>query len=1004
MADIGLPTAYDAQGNAVGNNPDDLSNLIKSGQAGFMKSDSVTLLSPSGQPMQFTGADVPNALDQGYSLPSTQWFQTENERVKYGTGLGNELKAGAAAAARGLTLGVSDAALTQFGVTTPETLAGLKKYNPDTSFLSEVAGNIAPALLTGGESAVAKAASMTPAGLAAKGGVAATKYLEKALGVEATESVAGQIAKTAIAHGAGSALEGAAFGAGQGLSESVLGDPEHVGENMLAGMGMGALIGAGLGTGFGVVGGGAKAIMGARASKAMTEAALGDAALEKAAQVAPENVNMPGSISEMDKKLAESKWAGFDPSEITAAPRLKEALVIAGPLEHPLIPEQIQAVESKPAFDRYRALKETEIGEKLSQWEAAQKRELKGRLDFETANLSPNKQVTYNPVEAGNQLLDEFKSSYEATKKAEGKIFNQFDELAPNARIDGVDVMGKFSEAIPEFDGLVKIDPEGNTSLRSYSPKLGISRNVYDGIKDVFDGVTSEGGATIAELRHLRSTLRDRVNILASPRDAAMIGRLQKSLLDVIETKFEELAPNSGIREAFKNYAVNEGERELLEKVLGGSLNDKASILKQIKPEEVGDKIFRNTNTIKAARAVLAPDVYDKLLANYIAENIEKYTDRAANGFSSRKFASWLKRDEVTLRQAMEHKPDLYEKLSALTDIMKILPDAPPVNPSGTAKTIFNLSEILSHGVTGVPGKILEVAKGKIESAETKAAFEASLAAAKEGRALEEKARTYTVMKKFEEMNKSISKKISDGIDAFFNRGGSRKAESIAVPATIKSIESGKKSDKHSFNQIYDHVNKYAANPSGYIDHITDVTGEIQKVAPKIADALTNTTTQGLQFLAGKLPQNPHYGDMMNAHVVKWEPSDTEKAQFMRYARAVTNPMTVFADMANNRITHEAVESLKTVYPKLYNQAVSKISENLSEIEKQIPFQKRIQLSTFLGMPVDQMTQPSFTKDMQAAHEFSQYKESGGMNMGGMSKMNKSNSVMTDTQRTLTRS
>ncbi len=1002
MADIGLPTAYDAQGNAVGGSPDDLSGLIKSGQAGFMKSDSVTLLSPSGQPVQIAGAEVPNALDQGFSLPSSQWFTTENERSKYGTGIGNELKAGAAAAARGLTLGVSDAALTQFGVASPETLEGLKKYNPDTSFLSEMAGNIAPALLTGGESAVAKAAAMTPAGLAARGGAAVTSGLEKALGVEAAETVAGKIAKSAIAHGVGSAVEGAAFGAGQGLSESVLGDPDHVGENILAGAGMGAMIGGGLGTGFGVVGGGIKSILGARASKAMTEAANHDVAVEKVMNPAPENVNMPGSISEMEKKLADTQWAGFDASEITPAPRLREALHIVGPLEHPLIPEQIQAIESKPAFDKYRALKETEAGQTLSQWEAAQKRELKGRLDYETAQLSPQKYVTSDPVKAGNELLDEFKTSYEATKKAEGKIFNQFDDIAPNVRVSPADVIPKMAEAVPEISTMTRLTEDGALEIRPYSAKMGVSKNVYDGVKELFNGVSE--GASVAELRHLRNTLGDRINILAAPRDAAMLGRLKKSMLDLIEDQFEKHAPNSGIREAFKNYAINEGERELLEKTLGGTFNDKASILKQIKAEEVGDKIFRNTNTIAAAKAVLAPDVYDKLLANYIAENIEKYTDRAANGFSSRKFASWLKRDEVALRSAMEHKPNLYEKLSALTDIMKILPDAPPVNPSGTAKTAFNLAEILSHGATGVPGKVAEILKAKVESSETKAALDASLAAAKEGRALEERARTYSVMKKFEEMNKSVSKKISEGIDYFFNKGGMKKLESIAVPATIQSINTGKKSEKHTFHQIHDQVSKFAANPSGYIDHISEVTSQIQNIAPKIADALTNTTTQGLQFLAQRLPQNPHYGDMLNAHVVKWEPSDTEKAQFMRYARAVTNPMTVFADMANNRLTHEAVESLKTVYPKMYNQAVSHIAEKLSEVEKQIPFQKRIQLSTFLGMPVDQMTQPKFAGDMQAAHEFSQYKETGGMNMGGVSKMSKSNSVMTDTQRTLTRS
>ena len=83
------------------------------------------------------------------------------------------------------------------------------------------------------------------------------------------------------------AVEGAAYGAGQGLSEGVLGDPDNVAEHVVAGLGHGAIIGGAIGaatggvaTLFGEAGRGARGLLAPRAKdvESLAGKAYGEAA------------------------------------------------------------------------------------------------------------------------------------------------------------------------------------------------------------------------------------------------------------------------------------------------------------------------------------------------------------------------------------------------------------------------------------------------------------------------------------------------------------------------------------------------------------------------------------------------------------------------------------------------------------------------------------------------------------------------------------------------------
>jgi len=103
----------------------------------------------------------------------------------------------------------------------------------------------------------------------------------------------------------------------------------------------------------------------------------------------------------------------------------------------------------------------------------------------------------------------------------------------------------------------------------------------------------------------------------------------------------------------------------------------------------IGDKIFGNTATVEAAKNILPPEQFQRILSNWLAEAKATATDKGA--FSANKFGSFLRRNQDALQIAFNDRPEQLQRLKDLTTVMRILPDAPSINPSGTAKTLSRM-------------------------------------------------------------------------------------------------------------------------------------------------------------------------------------------------------------------------------------------------------------------------------------------------------------------------
>jgi hypothetical protein len=101
-------------------------------------------------------------------------------------------------------------------------------------------------------------------------------------------------------------------------------------------------------------------------------------------------------------------------------------------------------------------------------------------------------------------------------------------------------------------------------------------------------------------------------------------------------------------------------------------------------------------------------------------------------------------------------------------------------------------------------------------------------------------------------------------------------------------------------------------------------------------------------------------------------------------------------------LTKEAVDTVRTLYPKLYQDMVEKIVSKLSEAPANFSYRNRAQLSLLLGQPLDASMRPEFVRSIQQQWQTlptGQGQGGGGTRVAGIGKISGNESVQTRSQR-----
>lgn len=940
----------------------------------------ISVKSPAGQLGTIDDSDLKSALSHGFTQPSNDEIDAYNNKQEYGSGILNPAIAAAESAAGTATFGQSRELENFSGLTTPEAQFQRAKQNPISSNI------VGPAVGLYFDPLGAISLTNKIGGKVAEG---AAKIIGKA------PEGAGFIAramKNAPAAAADFATQGAIFGAGNTVNEHALGDTDEIGEHLLSNVGYGALYTGGLGA---LIESGANTF-GSSTLKDMAaqKSFQSDIAQGVKNSEASEIAQKPASQSIEDIQNIVKANPNVSQDGLPSSNALKEAVQGLPDLEFQPHAIQYQSLQDPAARDLYKTALEgqSEEAKALMGYEALQKAEGVEKLDSTIKGISPDKELTIDPVEAGNSAVDSFTNQYESEKKELAPLFEHFDKVADGKNVGGFNTILKLQDIFPTIGEYLNQDKEGLFQFSKYKATMPFSKEAHEAISSLVDAV-NDGDLNLSKLRNVRESMRGLVKFDADPRASMQVGAIRKMLMDEMQDHVSRLAPDMNVREVFKRYAQNEERRPIIEKILGGSISDRASFAKTIKPEDVLNRLFSNTISVKAAKEILGSD-FNKVAGDYLAGARAKVTDEAKNGFSSNKFATFLKGKQPELKEAFSSAESGVDptlaRIGNLTDYMRILPDSPSVNPSGTAKTlgimekIAGLSRVLKP--TNMIQDLAENYAKNAQSAKRMATLNEVLAgktfsAASE--AAEEKQVQGSVLAKIERASENMAYRITKNAQEIFKKGFAAAKNSIGLVGSKLAPSPMHKTDKRSDNQkahdVLARINELQNDPEKMVSELEKATSALYQHAPMITQGIQSAATRGTEFLATKLPTRPPLSPLSNE---TYEPSKTEIASFERYYNAVEDPMLPMRQVKDGSITPESVEAISAVYPKMYNQMKLAIMNEIPNVlkKKDIPYQLKQSLSMFLGQPIDQSLTPQSVMNNQAAFTPTQNSQPQGPN------------------------
>lgn len=160
---------------------------------------------------------------------------------------------------------------------------------------------------------------------------------------------------------------------------------------------------------------------------------------------------------------------------------------------------------------------------------------------------------------------------------------------------------------------------------------------------------------------------------------------------------------------------------------------------------------------------------------------------------------------------------------------------------------------------------------------------------------------------------------------------------------------------------------------------------------PATAQAVQGAALKAASWLQTKAPK-PVGGDPLRPGVGGIVPP-SEQAKFLRYARAVDDPLSVIEDAAKGRLTTEAAEAVRACYPELAGQIAGEIIGKLATKtgDEGLTYKNAIHVGALLGTPTHELLKPKSIAALQAAYRGASASGGPGPAGGGMVSPSPSN-------------
>lgn len=187
------------------------------------------------------------------------------------------------------------------------------------------------------------------------------------------------------------------------------------------------------------------------------------------------------------------------------------------------------------------------------------------------------------------------------------------------------------------------------------------------------------------------------------------------------------------------------------------------------------------------------------------------------------------------------------------------------------------------------------------------------------------------------------------------NRAAKGKAIA-ALNAFIGDEERGYKEPNRSPQEIaartIRRLQEVSSDPEKLEAKVNEAVGDLPLVSTSLSDMVKERLRQSLLFLNDKAPKDP--GVLSTFGKSRWAPSKSQMSEFGRFAEAVMDPAGVFDDVASGRISPQAAEVIKKLYPEHFAEWQRNLVDNIEDLQK-LPYNKQIYLGILGEVAINPM-------------------------------------------------
>ncbi len=135
--------------------------------------------------------------------------------------------------------------------------------------------------------------------------------------------------------------------------------------------------------------------------------------------------------------------------------------------------------------------------------------------------------------------------------------------------------------------------------------------------------------------------------------------------------------------------------------------------------------------------------------------------------------------------------------------------------------------------------------------------------------------------------------------------------------------------------------------------------------APNVYASLLQSSLRAQAFLESKLPPPRTDPYSLTPHLEVDDLSDTEKYDFVQYARACADPLKAMREVVDGDGTPQQVEAVAAVYPQVYAQTKAEVGRYIATLTKPLDYERSVNVGTLLQMDTSEVMTAEF-QTMQA--------------------------------------